>query len=111
MLDALKTFQAEGWRLLELQTLKELAHCYRLLAEKEKLVRVLLQIASFREEDSTQRHEMFDQAMKIASDLGESVRVMTILTSNMSLLRLLETFLPHSSPPPPPPPGVRGARP
>ena len=29
LLDALKSYQAEGWRLLELQTLRDIAKCYR----------------------------------------------------------------------------------
>eukprot|EP00094_Tigriopus_californicus_P010596 TCALIF_10222-PA protein Name:"Similar to TRAPPC10 Trafficking protein particle complex subunit 10 (Homo sapiens)" AED:0.34 eAED:0.37 QI:23/0/0/0.54/1/0.90/11/0/941 len=48
LLDALKTFQGEGWDPLEWQTLTEVAHCYRKLDEKEKLVRTCAQIAAFK---------------------------------------------------------------
>ncbi len=44
LLDALKTFQSEGWTRLELRTLEQLAHCHRVTGEKEKLVNTYMYI-------------------------------------------------------------------
>ncbi len=72
-LDALKTFQAEGWSLLELQTLRDLSGCYRLLGEREKLVRVLVQIACFRadEADADERERCLEEALDIVKKMGK----------------------------------------
>ena len=43
LLDALKSYQAEGWRLLELQTLRDIAKCYREVYSVFTFKRALLQ--------------------------------------------------------------------
>ena len=67
LVDALKTFEAEGWSLLTAQTLMDTAKCYEALGESEKLVRTCAQIScttDFVSED--QRDLYFD---KIAATL------------------------------------------
>ena len=44
-MDALKTFENEGWSLLRIQTLRDTAQCYEKLKDKQKLVRTCAQIA------------------------------------------------------------------
>ena len=44
-MDALKTFEGEGWSLLKIQTLTDNAQCYEKLADWEKLLRTCAQIA------------------------------------------------------------------
>lgn len=64
LLDALKTFQGEGWDPLEWQTLTEVAHCYRKLDEKEKLVRTCAQIAAFKAMNQLEDKEEPDEDPK-----------------------------------------------
>lgn len=45
MVDALKTFENEGWSLLKVQTLTDTAKCYENLNDWEKLLRTCAQIA------------------------------------------------------------------
>ena len=73
LLDALKTFQLEGWTDLERSTLKDIADCYRKLpGEKEKLVRVCAQIACFKNEDLEERKSYFEEMMQTLQDhVGE----------------------------------------
>jgi hypothetical protein len=69
--------------MLELQTLKEIAQCYRLLDEKEKLARVAAQIASFeeeKEEDEDGDHEEertkhFKEMLHLAEEMGEKKEI------------------------------------
>ena len=45
LVDALKTFENEGWSLLKVQTLTDTAKCYEKLNDWEKLLRTCAQIA------------------------------------------------------------------
>ena len=45
LVDALKTFENEGWSLLKVQTLTDTAKCYENLNDWEKLLRTCAQIA------------------------------------------------------------------
>lgn len=45
LVDALKTFENEGWSLLKIQTLTDTAKCYEKLSDFEKLVRTCAQMA------------------------------------------------------------------
>ena len=49
MVDALKTFENEGWSLLKIQTLTDTAKCYEKLNDNEKLVRTCAQMACAKE--------------------------------------------------------------
>lgn len=71
LLDALKTFQAEGWTDLERQTLLDIVNCYKKLEEKEKVVRTLVQIASFDNVDVSERSGRFKEALDIAKRFGK----------------------------------------
>ena len=49
LVDALKTFENEGWSLLKIQTLTDTAKCYEKLNDNEKLVRTCAQMACAKE--------------------------------------------------------------
>ena len=98
LLDALKTFQLEGWRDLELATLKDVANCYRKLgSEKEKLARVCAQVACFKtaaaasgdkehhsgeeeeeeeQEEEKERKEYFNEMMEVLKNVGKSTHIL-----------------------------------
>ena len=74
MLDALKTFRSEGWTRLELQTLTDVAECYRMLKEKEKLARILVQMSAFSTEAGAKqekRKEWIKELEKVAMEMGK----------------------------------------
>ena len=48
-MDALKTFENEGWSLLKIQTLTDTAKCYEKLNDIEKVVRTCAQMACAKE--------------------------------------------------------------
>ena len=59
LVDALKTFQQEGWDLLHIQSLTDLAHCYEQLEDDEKLMRICAVLASAQRYVTTEEREMF----------------------------------------------------
>lgn len=45
--EALKTYEAERWDLLALDTHKQLAQCYRSICDNERLIQTCAAIASY----------------------------------------------------------------
>lgn len=63
LVDALKTFENEGWSLLKIQTLTDTAKCYEKLNDYEKLVRTCAQMACAKELVSADDKLSFCQKM------------------------------------------------
>lgn len=73
LLDALKTFQSEGWTSLEIQTLKDISHCYRLLGEEDKLIRNSVKLLTFDTElESLEREKIMKEVLDMVDQLGKA---------------------------------------
>ncbi len=59
--------------MLELQTLKDIAECYRMLEENDKLARVCAQIAGFEDQPDVgdDRKKHFEELLRVAKKLGK----------------------------------------
>ena len=69
LVDALKTFENEGWSLLKIQTLTDTAKCYEKLNDTEKLVRTCAQLSCAREfVTPSQRLEYSNKLMDFAKN-------------------------------------------
>ena len=68
-MDALKTFENEGWSLLKIQTLRDTAKCYEKLNDYEKLVRTCAQMACAKElVTDTEKTEACNKLCEVAKN-------------------------------------------
>ena len=86
-MDALKTFQSEGWTELELATLTKVAACHRQLGEKEKLARTLVQVAALlgketggesEKEKRVKAEAAFEEVKQLIKEMGKKVFMLGI---------------------------------
>ena len=67
LVEALKCYQQESWHLLSLQTMLDLANCYKTTGDEERLGRICVQVASSQAASAQQRDtflDMFYQTME-----------------------------------------------
>ena len=73
LVEALKTFQQEKWLTLSLQTMLDLAECYRTMRDTEKYARMCAQIASCPAASQHQRSSYFDEFTAAMREAQETV--------------------------------------
>ena len=60
LVEALKSFQQEGWHLLSLRTMLDLAGCYQKMEDEERLARICVQVASSQAASGEERQTYLD---------------------------------------------------
>jgi len=78
--DALKTFQVEGWRELELAATRQLIQCYRSAGagEEERLVRMLVRSAALNRGEHCQDESWLGQVESILQSTSKLCEWMLI---------------------------------